>query len=116
MESMDLLADTHILDTLGSRVSQQRLARNLTQAELATAAGVSKRTVERFEAGDSTQLANFIRILRALNLLGGLDLLLPELSPSPIEQLKLQGKRRQRASSVREPKPSTKTWTWKDES
>ena len=116
MENIELLADSRILDLLGSRLSEHRLARNLTQAELAKTAGVSKRTVERLEAGDSTQLTNFIRILRALKLLGGLESLVPPPLPSPIEQLKLQGRRRQRASSVRESPVSAKAWTWDDES
>lgn len=100
---------------LGERVSRQRLQRNQTQADLAKAAGVSKRTIERLEAGQSSQLSSFIRILRALDLVDGLDLIVAEPMPSPIEQLKLKGRQRQRASSVREPEPATKAWTWKDE-
>lgn len=116
MTNNDLLTDDSVLHRLGERVNRQRLQGNQTQAELATAAGVSKRTIERLEAGESTQLSNFIRILRALDLLDGLDLLIPESPPSPIEQLKLQGRQRQRASSVREPELPATTWTWKDES
>ena len=110
-----LLTDTSVIKKLGERLARLRLQRNQTQAELATASGVSKRTVERLEAGDSTQLSNFIRILRALDLMDGLDLLIPEPPPSPIEQLKLQGRQRQRASSMREPESSASTWTWKDD-
>lgn len=110
------LADHSLLQAVGQRINQQRLQRNLSQAELAGNSGVSKRTVERIEAGDSIQLSNFMRILRALDLLDGLDLLVPESLPSPIEQLKLRGRQRQRASSVREPEPAAKAWTWKDDS
>ena len=116
MNDINLLTDSSALKMLGERVNRQRLQRNQTQAELATTSGVSKRTVERLEAGESTQLSNFIRILRALDLLDGLDLLIPEHPPSPIEQLKLKGQLRQRASSAREPDASATTWTWKDES
>lgn len=104
------------LRLIGERISRQRLERNLTQAELATQAGVSKRTIERLEAGESTQLSNFLRILRALHLLDGIDILLPELPPSPIDQLKLKGRQRQRASSARETESQTRAWTWQDES
>ena len=110
-----MLSDTGVLLILGDRLSQQRLQRNLTQAELAAASGVSKRTVERLEAGESSQLSNFIRILRALDLLEGLDALIPEPAPSPIEQLKRQGRQRQRASSPHEPEPIHKAWAWSDE-
>lgn len=102
------------LKLIGDRISRQRLESNLTQAELATMAGVSKRTVERLEAGESTQLSNFLRILRALGLLDRIGNLLPEMPPSPIAQLKLKGRQRQRASSIREPESQSRPWTWND--
>ena len=40
------LSDEAILREVGGRLAAARLARNLTQAALADAAGVSKRTVE----------------------------------------------------------------------
>ena len=107
------LVDSKLLSLIGHRLARLRLDRNLTQAELATAAGVSKRTVERLEAGESTQLTNFIRILRALDRLEGLDALLPQPLPSPIDQLKLQGRQRQRASTSRASGSKERTWTWK---
>lgn len=114
MNMNDLPSDANVLDALGERISRQRLHRNMTQAELAKASGVSKRTIERLEAGESTQLSNFIRILRALDLLDGLDQVIPKPLASPLQQLALQGRQRQRASSVREPDASAKAWTWKD--
>jgi len=57
------------LATLGHRLEQRRLARDLTQATLAREAGVSKSTIERLENGASVQLANLVRVLRALELL-----------------------------------------------
>ena len=39
--------DEAVLSELGGRLAQVRLERNLTQAQLAEQAGVSKRTVER---------------------------------------------------------------------
>jgi transcriptional regulator with XRE-family HTH domain len=114
MKITPLLTDEAVLIELGERLGRHRLDRNLSQAELAEAAGVSKRTIERIEAGDSTQLANFIRILRALDLIEGFDALIPPPPPSPIAQLKLHGRQRQRASSVREPAPSNRAWTWDD--
>jgi len=116
MHGKSSASDARLLQILGERISQRRLQRNRSQAHLATEAGGSKRTVERVEAGGSIQLSNFIRILRALDLLDGLDALLPEPLPSPLQQLKLQGRKRQRASSVREPEAASKAWTWNDES
>jgi len=109
------LADSAILAELGERVTQHRLQQNITQARLAEEAGVSKRTVERLEAGASTQLTNLIRILRALELIENLDTLVPEPAESPIQQLELQGKTRRRATAApSEPAPAG-TWKWGDE-
>lgn len=68
-----LLSDEAILQEVGCRLLRRRLDLEQTQEELAKEAGVSKRTVERLEAGESTQMTSFLRILRALDLLTGLD-------------------------------------------
>jgi len=105
--------DELILSELGRRVGRVRLDKNMTQAQLAQQAGVSKRTIERLEAGAvGTQLSGFIRVCRVLGLLERLELLLPEPVPSPLEQLKYRGKQRQRAWVVREPGPTKRKWEW----
>src|ERR1700728_3308714 len=96
------ISDEQILQELGGRLTGARLGRNLTQAALAEAAGVSKRTVERLESGEvATQLSGFVRVCRALGLLERFETLLPEAMPSPMEQLKSQGRQRRRASRKR---------------
>lgn len=108
------LTDEQVLTELGQRITKIRLARNWTQAELAQIAGVSKHTVERLEAGESLQLTNLIRLCRALDLLAGFDALIPVPKPSPIVQLKMRGKSRQRASAPKAVDQSTRQWTWGD--
>ena len=108
--------DGVVLSTLGGRLAAIRLERNLTQAQLATQAGVSKRTVERLEAGTvGTQLSGFIRVCRALGVIERFDLLIPEPVPSPVERLKMAGRKRRRASTARTAGPSAKKWQWGDE-
>ena len=108
--------DETVLGELGRRLAQVRLERNLTQAQLAEEAGVSKRTVERLESGSvATQLSGFIRVCRVLDLVERIDMLVPEPVPSPVEQLKLRGRRRQRASAKRKAKTTPKKWQWGDE-
>ena len=113
---MDLLAsltDEAILKEIGERLTRTRLELNLTQAQLAEMAGISKRTLERLESGASaTQLTSFIRACRSLGLLERLDLFLPTPKASPVEQLKLQGRKRKRASGSRSDQTSTKKWSW----
>lgn len=104
-------SDEAVLRELGARLRRHRLQRDLTQAQLAREAGVSKSTVERMEAGASTQLSSFVRLFRALELLENFDALLPEPLPSPMERLEL-GKERQRARPRSEPESE---WTWGDD-
>ncbi|WP_438483514.1 helix-turn-helix domain-containing protein [Oleiharenicola lentus] len=110
--------DEAILTELGSRLANARLHLNLTQTQLALNAGVSKRTIERLEAGQvGTQLSGFLRVCRALDLLERLETFVPEPTPSPMEQLRLGGRKRQRASRekhlvVEEPAAE---WKWGDE-
>jgi len=108
------MTDPAVLAEIGQRLAQHRLERNLTQAELAKEAGVSKRTLIRLEGGESTQLTNLIRILRALDLLANLDAFIPPPVPSPIEQLRSEGKRRKRASRKADTPGPDEEWTWGD--
>ncbi len=113
MKIASTLADEAILVELGERLTAARLARNLTQADLAREAGVSKRSIERMEAGQvAAQLTVLLRVCRVLGLLERFDALVPEVQPSPIAQLKLQGRSRQRASGGRKPAPAKRKWTW----
>ncbi len=109
-------ADDTVLAELGGRIARVRLERNFSQAQLANEAGVSKRTVERLEAGAGAQLSGFVRVCRALNLLERFDAFVPEPVPSPVAQLKLQGKQRRRASTVKPVKAAGKKWQWGNES
>ena len=114
MNDLGQRTDEAILAELGARLSSVRLSRDLTQAQLAQDAGVSKRTVERIEAGQSAQLTSFIRILRTLQLLDGLELLLPPPQPGPMDLLRRAGKRPQRATG--RSGSSGEPWTWAEES
>jgi transcriptional regulator with XRE-family HTH domain len=99
---------------LGRRLARARLERNLTQAELAAEAGVAKRTVERLEAGQPSQVANLIRVTRALGLADNFEVLVPETPPSPLAELELQGRRRERASR-RARRGARVPWRWEDD-
>jgi len=115
MKISKTLADDAILAEIGERVTRRRLDLQLTQADVAEQAGVAKRTVERIEAGASAQMSSIIRILRVLDLLPGLDRMIPEAGPRPMDLLKRKGKVRQRASRHRRPDQSgrpDKPWSW----
>jgi len=109
------LTDEAILGELGGRLAQRRLELQLSQETLAEQAGVSKRTVERVEAGATTQMSSMIRVMRGLGLLERLEALVPEAVPRPMELLKLKGKARKRVRTTKKP-AAEKPWTWGDES
>jgi transcriptional regulator with XRE-family HTH domain len=111
------LTDKAILKELGRRLARARLERNQTQEDFAQAAGLSKRTIERMEAGHSAQLSNLVRAMRGLHLTQNIDALLPAAEgPSPLEQLKLKGKERRRASTPKSTVPGKSSWTWAEHS
>jgi transcriptional regulator with XRE-family HTH domain len=110
-------SETVLLAQVGHRLARRRIDRGLTQTELARQAGVGKRTVERLEAGCSTQMSSFIRILRVLELLEEFLDMIPDPGPSPMDVLRLKGKERKRASSKRQSAHGLSgAWTWRDES
>jgi transcriptional regulator with XRE-family HTH domain len=117
MKITSQIPDKIVIEELGDRVARMRLSKNLTQAALAEQAGVSKRTLERLESGEvAVQLSGLVRVCRALGLAENWNALIPEVGPSPMAQLKRQGRRRQRASGSRvEEPPATGNWTWSEE-
>jgi transcriptional regulator with XRE-family HTH domain len=118
MKITETITDQAVLEELGRRLARTRLEHNLTQAQLAHEAGVSKATIERLEAGQTVALPGVLRVLRALGLLDAVDRLVPEPTPSPIERLKLEGKSRRRASGTRTIGRSdgqSEPWSWGDE-
>ena len=117
MKIQNQLSDGVILEEIGQRFAAQRLRLGLTQETLAIRAGVSKSTVERTEAGRSSQMESIIKIMRVLDLLDSLDRLLPETELRPMDLLKLKGKGRKRAATPRKPGSTIEnTWRWGDES
>ena len=104
--------DKAILKEIGSRLERIRLNRNVIRTDLAEQAGISRNTVERVESGESVQLINLIRLCRALGILNRFEAVFPPPAISPIDQLKLHGKSRRRASKKR--LDSNDTWTWGD--
>ncbi len=112
MKISSLLTDDAILAEIGKRVSRRRLDLQLTQAKLAGQAGIAKRTVERIEAGASAQMSSMIRLFRVLDLLPGVEHMLPEAEARPMDMLKRKGKQRRRASSGRISESPGEPWSW----
>lgn len=86
-----------VAEALGNRLKQARLNADLTQNELANKAGVSIKLVQGAEKGKA-QLVTMVAILQALDLTEQLNHFIAPQEISPIQLIKLQGKKRQRAS------------------
>ena len=86
------------LSEIGTRLKRRRLNMDRSQKEIADRAGIGINSVARLEDGKGATLANFIRVLNALEALDSLDAFLPTPAISPIQLAKLQGKLRQKAS------------------
>ncbi|MDQ5937436.1 MAG: hypothetical protein QG574_4795 [Cyanobacteriota bacterium erpe_2018_sw_21hr_WHONDRS-SW48-000092_B_bin.40] len=107
------LTDEAILKEIGHRLSQLRLNRNLTQAEVAEEAGITRPTLARIEKGLPTDFVSLLRLMRALHLTERLEALIPSQSISPVERAQMERDHRQRA---RKRNVSTnRGWKWGDE-
>ena len=97
----DTLSDQAIAAEMGRRLEQLRLERNLTQQQLADEIGLSRVSYRKLVDGEG-KLVNFIALIRALGRVAGLEAVIPDTVFSPMEQIKLKGKTRKRASRRRD--------------
>ncbi len=74
-----------VLQELGQRIERLRLRRNRSLADLAAAAGVGSATLQRLESGKNANLKTLVQVLRALDRLGDLDNVVPDVEVSPFE-------------------------------
>ena len=105
------LSDLEIAANIGNRLRSLRLRRNITQQALADATQLSLNTIKALEAGQG-KLSTLIAVLRELNALDQLTLFIPEPTVSPLQLVKMQGKKRERATGTRgdEPKEDHDEW------
>jgi len=116
MMNLENMGNEVIQATLGKRLKRERLNQNITQAELAKQAGISRRTLVAAEKGEGTTLLTLIRLLRGLGKLAQLDQFMPEPPVSPIQLAKLKGKVRQKASGkLQYPTEHNIVWKWKED-
>jgi transcriptional regulator with XRE-family HTH domain len=72
---------------LGDRVRQMRLSRNLDQRTVADKAGISLRALSKLENGRGSTVETFLRTLRALDYVKGIEALAPQPTVNPIALL-----------------------------
>ncbi len=107
-------SSTQIGAELCRRLKQVRLSKNVSQKQLARAAGVSERTIQSLEKDGGVSLDTFIRVLTGLGLQGNLASLVPDPLVRPVERVQATGRERLRARPTGE-SDSGAAWTWADE-
>ncbi len=86
MDIDNLTPETAILAELGSRLARLRKQQGYSQQELATEAGLGVATLRRIEAGEGSQLDSWLKLLKALNMISGVNDFLPENLGSPMAE------------------------------
>ena len=86
-DTMDIKAmpTVEIIQALGKRYREYRIAARMTQKEVAEQSGISMLTIRRFEQGYSydIKLGNLIALLKAIDFAEGIADILPEIPISP---------------------------------
>lgn len=92
-----------IVRMFGKRFKDYRLRANLTQKEVAEAAGLSVLTIHRFENGTAKNisLSTFLLLLKSVGSINDLNELMPEQPESPY----LYKENHQKAQRVRHKRP-----------
>lgn len=95
--NIDAMTNHSIAAEIGSRIERMRLEQNLTQQQVADEVGISRVSYRKLVAG-AAKFENVIAVLRVLGHLDLVEQFVPESVFSPMAQLKLKGKQRQRAT------------------
>lgn len=78
METYSLLTNKEVLERIGARLKELRIAQNVKQKDLAERSGLSNFSISQMETGHNTSLQSLIQVLRALGQMEMLEPLLRE--------------------------------------
>ena len=92
-----------IAGELGRRVREHRIARRMSQGELAAKAGLARSSVSKIENGAEANMSSFFLVLRALGRINDLNNLLPE-PKAPLDPFEVLERERNRIRRVRHSK------------
>jgi len=98
--AFEFMTPQELAAELGSRLRNLRIRKMLDQKELAARAGISTRTLIMLEQGRGSTVETFLRVLKALDSLAGIDALAPRPTISPIAMMRV-GKLPQRVIKKR---------------
>lgn len=113
MAKISGMQEKAILEELSKRIKDCRLLYPMTQNELAEKSMVSIGTIKRFENGADIGFLNLIKILKALDLDAGLEMLVDDQAERP--SIKAGQKKIKQRVRKSEKKNSDNSWIWGDE-
>jgi transcriptional regulator with XRE-family HTH domain len=93
------MSDTALMEHIGAFIRHHRMAQNKTQAELASASGISRSTLSLLERGESVTIPTLLQVLRILDQLNVMNAFEVKERIRPLALAKLQIEKRQRARS-----------------
>lgn len=99
------------------KIRRYRIEIGITQKDLSSIAGISVRSIQRFEKGEDISLENFIRILIALGLSDMVNASVPDMDERPsayLNKSKNQTRQRVRKNRSENVKDSVE-FKWGDE-
>jgi len=94
--------DQAIAGAIVAHVQAIRLKKNMSLEDVAKNAGMSRQTLHALLNQGKGTLINLVAVLRAVGELERLSSLLEEIRPSPLQVIRMEGKKRQRASGRRD--------------
>lgn len=91
------ISDRGLLKQIGKFVRHHRLKQNRSQTDVSKSASLSRSTLSLLERGEKININSLLQVLRVLDLLHIMEIFKIEEEISPLEYVKLQKKKRQRA-------------------
>jgi transcriptional regulator with XRE-family HTH domain len=98
---LPVLSDQVLASTVGARLQTLRLKKNISLETVAENAAISRQTLHLLLNQGKGTLINLVAVLRAIGELERLSSLLEEVRPSPLQIVRMEGKKRRRASGTR---------------
>ena len=105
--------ESDVLLELSKRIKQYRISSPMTQEELSEKAGVSVKIVSKIENGRDVTVINLIKVLKAMNLQGHLEVLVPDETRNPAYYIDKENQRKR--VRKRKTESEIKPWKWGDE-
>lgn len=93
--------DQAIAKNIGERIQALRLKSNISLDDVAVNAGINRQTVYLLLNHGRGTLSNLFAVLRTIDELERLSSLVADVLPSPIQVIRMEGKKRKRASGRR---------------